>query len=98
MPALTNSFLSLDEKYLSWVKYAHRVVIQVVIGFMNAVQTFRISLKTILTKFTKPIPITTMFQYSRKNSMTLDILCICIIRYLYIHKYIPKNTAASGFS
>ena len=26
--------------YLSWVKYAYRVVIQVVIGFMNAVQTF----------------------------------------------------------
>ena len=39
MPVLTNSFLSLDEKYLSCVKYAHRVVIQVVIGFMNAVQT-----------------------------------------------------------
>ena len=39
MPALTNSFLSLDEKYLSSVKYFHRAVIQVVIGFMNAVQT-----------------------------------------------------------
>ena len=80
MPALTNSFLSLYEKYLSLVKYFHRVVSQVVIGFMNAVQTL---LLYVLNKFTKPITITTMIQYSRKNSMTLDILCICIIRYLY---------------